>query len=250
MSDCWNDIDCVETSCEKWSDKLNSILHECFPKRRVKKSKRIYDNRTRKLISKRKNLKKQAQSNKTDLTLQHRIAKLNQKIDKKIAKFNTRLIQKKVNKYGSISKQEFWKLKHTLVPKSSTGPYAVIDKYGNEVTDAYNIQNALLEEFKHRLGKREISDLLQDYENIRNLVCHLRLKTCLGKMSPDFTMQELSKAISELKNGKCVDPHGLIREIFKKVGMTSDSPSLKWSMQSKMQKNAHQSGVIWSFKLL
>ena len=137
-------------------------------------SKQIYDNRTRQLISERKNLKKQAQSNKTDLTLQHRIAKLDQKIDKKIAKFNTRPLQKKVNKYGSISKQEFWKLKRTLVPKSSTVPYAVIDKYGNEVTDAYNIQSAFLGEFKHRLGKREISEGLQDYENIRNLVCHLR----------------------------------------------------------------------------
>ena len=31
-------------------------------------------------------------------------------------------------------------------------------------------------------------------------------------------MQELSKAISDLKNGKCVDPQGLIREIFKKGG--------------------------------
>ena len=110
LSDCWNDIDCVETSYEKWSDKLNSILHDCFPKHRIKKSKQIYDNRIRQLISKRKNLKKQARSDKTDVTMQHRIVKLDQKIDKKIAKFNTRLLQKKVKKYGSISKQEFWKL--------------------------------------------------------------------------------------------------------------------------------------------
>ena len=75
LSDCWNDFDCVKTSCEKWSDKLNSILHDCFPKRRIKKSKQIYDNKIRQLISKRKNLKKQAQSNKTDLTFQHRIDK-------------------------------------------------------------------------------------------------------------------------------------------------------------------------------
>ena len=31
-------------------------------------------------------------------------------------------------------------------------------------------------------------------------------------------MQELSKAISELKNGKCTDPHGFTREIFKRGG--------------------------------
>ena len=85
LSDCWNDIDCVETNYEKWSDKLNSILHDCFPKHRIKKSKQIYDNRIRQLISKRKNLKKQARSDKTDVTMQHRIVKLDQKIDKKTA---------------------------------------------------------------------------------------------------------------------------------------------------------------------
>ena len=50
-------------------------------------------------------------------------------------------------------------------------------------------------------------------------MCHLRLKTCLGKVSPDFTMQELSKAISELKNG-------LIREVFKKGGNDFRQPIL------------------------
>ena len=35
-------------------------------------------------------------------------------------------------------------------------------------------------------------------------------------MSPDFTMQDLSKASSELKNGKCTDPHGVTKEIFKR----------------------------------
>ena len=30
FSDCWSDISCVGTSCEKWSDRLNSILKDCF----------------------------------------------------------------------------------------------------------------------------------------------------------------------------------------------------------------------------
>ena len=134
------------------------------------------------------------------------IVNSDQKIDKKIAKFDTRLLQKKVNTFDSISKQEFWKLKRTLVPKSGPVRYAVTDKYGNEFTDAYNIKSALLGEFRHRIGKRETSEELRDYENIRNSVCHLRFKRCQCKVSPDFTMQELSKAISELKDGKCTDP--------------------------------------------
>ena len=74
-------------------------------------------------------------------------------------------------------------------------------------------------------------------------------------MNPDFTMQELSKAISELKNGKCTDPHGFTREIFKRSGNdltlsilktvntiknTKDCPSV-WSnmvVQTIMKKTA------------
>ena len=182
--------------------------------------------------------------------MQQGIVKLDHKIDKKIAKFNTRLLQKKVSTYGSINKQEFWKLKRTLAPKSCIVPYAVLDKYGNEVTDICNIKNAYLDEFRYRLRQREIPQNLKDYGNIQNLLCQLRLKICQGNMRPDFTMQELSKAISELKNGKCTDPHGFTSEIFKRGGTISHCLSLKWSTQSKIPKIAPQCGVIWSFKLL
>ena len=30
LNDCWNDISAVETSYEKWSNRLNSILKDCF----------------------------------------------------------------------------------------------------------------------------------------------------------------------------------------------------------------------------
>ena len=89
LSDCRNDISGVETSYEKWSDRLNSILKDCFSRRRIKKSKQIYDSRIRQLISKRKKLKKQAQVDKTNVKLQQGIVKLDHQIDKKIAKFIT-----------------------------------------------------------------------------------------------------------------------------------------------------------------
>ena len=69
-------------------------------------------------------------------------------------------------------------------------------------------------------------------------------------MSPDFTMQELSKAISELKNGKCTDPHGFTREIFKRGGNDLTLSVLKMVNTIKILKIAPQCGVIWSFKLL
>ena len=42
LSNRWNDISGVETSYEKWSDRLNSILKNYFSKHRIKKSKQKY----------------------------------------------------------------------------------------------------------------------------------------------------------------------------------------------------------------
>ena len=58
LSDCCNDISGVETSYEKSSDRLNSILKDCFSKRRIKKSEQIYDSRIRQLISKKQETQK------------------------------------------------------------------------------------------------------------------------------------------------------------------------------------------------
>ena len=57
-------------------------------------------------------------------------------------------------------------------------------------------------------------------------------------MSPDFTTQELSKAVSELKNGKCTDPHGFTREIFKRDGNDLTLSVLKMVNRIKIPKIA------------
>ena len=62
-------------------------------------------------------------------------------------------------------------------------------------------------------------------------------------MSPDFTMQELSKAISELKNGKCTDPHGFIREFLKRGGNDLTLSILKMVDTIKNTKNCPS---VWS----
>ena len=99
------------------------------------------------------------------------------------------------------------------------------------------------DEFRYRLRQREIPQNLKDHENIQNLLCHLRLKICQGNMSPDFTMQELSNAISELKNGKCTGPNGFTREIFKRGGNDLTLSILK---MVNTIKNARDCPSVWS----
>ena len=73
-------------------------------------------------------------------------------------------------------------------------------------------------EFTHRLRTRKIDDQLKVYENMQNQLCKLRLLKSRTRTSPEFTLGEVDKAIRELKNGKSVDPTGLVREVFKKGG--------------------------------
>ena len=46
-----------------------------------------------------------------------------------------------------------------------------------------------------------------------------RLKVASKVKTPDFSINEVKHAVSELKTGKCSsDPTGLIREVFKNAG--------------------------------
>ena len=42
-----------------------------------------------------------------------------------------------------------------------------------------------------------------------------RLKAASKVKTPDFSINEVKYAVSDLKCGKCSDPTGLIREVFK-----------------------------------
>ena len=69
-------------------------------------------------------------------------------------------------------------------------------------------------EFQHRLRKRKIKPGLEDYERLQDKLCMARLKVASKIKTPDFSINEVKHAVSELKTGKCSDPTGLIREVF------------------------------------
>ena len=118
-----------------------------------------------------------------------------------------------MGKNGVMDRLNFWKLKRVLAPKSLQIPHAIEGAYGNLITDPANISDEYLNEFQHRLTKREILDHLSWYESFQNNLCMLRIYVSKAKFSPDFTMDEVKTAVHELKTGKCIDPLGFIREV-------------------------------------
>ena len=106
-------------------------------------SKSLYNKGIRDLIQKCKMLQHQHKGS-TNLTKKLR------KIDKEIALFNNKTLTERIGT-GPISKQDFWKVKKILAPKSISIPHCILDGMGNELTDTENIRNQFQTEFLYRL---------------------------------------------------------------------------------------------------
>ena len=119
---------------------------------------------------------------------------------------------------GPISKQDFWKVKKILAPKSISIPHCILDGMGNELSDPGNIRNQFQAEFLHRLRQREPKEHIKCHETLQNDLCMLRIENCRIVESNDFSKSELESVIRSLKNGKSRDTVGFIREIFKQGG--------------------------------
>ena len=108
---------------KNWKKKLNSILHACFKKKRIVPNRCPYNAEIRSLLKERRNVvKRKLQASNNSYLYRHMIAKMHRlyrKIKHKIADFNSLIIRQKADKNGTIDKQNFWKLKRALAPKSN-----------------------------------------------------------------------------------------------------------------------------------
>ena len=136
---------------------------------------------------------------------------------------------------GSISKQDFRKIKRVLAPKCNTVSHCIVDSFGNEITDERSICEEYRRKFIHRLRKSEIEDGLKDYELLNNTLCKAILQNAKSNISSEFTFQELGDVLKELKRGKCMDSAGFKREMFINGGqmMTQSLLAMANSIKNK-----------------
>ena len=127
-------------------------------------------------------------------------------------------MMQKVGHGGSISKQDFWKIKRVLAPKCNTVPHCIVDSFGNEITDEGSICEEYRMELIHGLRKCEIENDLKDYELLNNTLCKTILQNAESNISSEFTLQELGDVLKELKRGKCMDPAGFKIEMLSMGG--------------------------------
>ena len=66
--------------------------------------------------------------------------------------------------------------------------------------------------FNIDLGKEKLG--LKWYESFQNRLCQFSIKVCKSSISPNFSLDEVKQAVSELKLGRSADPTAMVREIF------------------------------------
>ena len=99
------------------------------------------------------------ESNKKRKKKAKQLKHLQSYIQEEISNYNFKLVSGKIDDSGTSLKNDFWKIKKKLFPKS----HAVLDKLGNELTENFTL--AYRKEMLHRLQKRLIRADLKDYES-------------------------------------------------------------------------------------
>ena len=117
---------------------------------------------------------------------------------------------------GNLSHQGIWKIKKKYFPKiKPTLPAGKKNIQKQLITNPSELKELYLQTFKYRLRHRPAQPGFESYLDIQNELFKLRLELAKQAKSAPWKMSDLDDAIKDLKTGKCRDPEGLIRELFK-----------------------------------
>ena len=90
------------------------------------------------------------------------------------------------------------------------------------ITNPEELKELYLNTFKYRLRHRPPQPDYQELVELQEELFKLRLKNSKTQKSTEWTMKDLDEVLKDLKEGKCRDPEGLIRELFMEEVMGED----------------------------
>ena len=118
--------------------------------------------------------------------------------------------------HGNINNQGIWKTKKKFFPKTKPSlPVAKKNMKGQLITNPNELKELYLDTFKYRLRHRPTQPEYESLLELQEELFQLRLELAKNKKTQPWTMSDLEDALKQLKLGKCRDPAGLIRDIFK-----------------------------------
>ena len=237
---------CFQTdeSLEKQSNKslatLNNIFHECFKKIRVNNKIRITEE-TRLMDEKLKLINEQKKQNDDTGEIQKKIDDIQKILIELTAKKNTEKVLKNFNALngsdGDSLNSGVWKVKNKIFPKNQKSlPAAKKDVNGRLVTSKDEIKQLYSDTFSFRLRERPMKSGYEEIQQLTEDLCEERLKLTKNIKAPEWSLEDLEKALSQLKTNKARDPQGLANELFMKDTIGKDLKEALMDMLKKVKK--------------
>ena len=222
---------------EHWQQVLQMYVSQSFEKIRIrKKNFKPIKNPLKMLIDERNLLSKSF--NNIDVKL--KLEEVTKRIGELEAEENRNKIMKNFKEFSenpeNINVQQVWKIIKKLWPKGGTSlPVAKKNFKGKIVTAPKDIKNLLAMEYKNRLRARPMRPDLMALKQRRQKIFRMKMKLSRKRKSPDWTISDIDKALSDLKNNKSRDPQGYINEIFKH-GVVGDNMKNSLVMMMNLMK--------------
>ena len=224
LSSSFKDSNDILKCSDRFFKNLDKAFHKCFKKVRIRSGQTKYlgDNH----IQEKLNLKTELQLflvNNKCMIAQEKAKKELEEVEiilmdataDKNAKAVRECIEEMETEEGTFENIGFWKIKKKLSPARSDPPMGKYDFDGNLVTSPEGIKNLYIETYKTRLKNREMKPELLDLYWLKTELWLSRLEYLKEKRTAPWNMNDLEFVLKGLKNNKCIDPVGMINEIFK-----------------------------------
>ena len=189
---------------EKYDDlerKINVVMGKCFKKVKSKQPTQIptqYMTKYKQITSFARRGKCQRKVAKIYI---QELIKMNVEAVAEREKEKVKYILTKLTIDDKFSPNNFWELCKKSRRNGDSGT-SVENSDGSELFGIDLVSNAYLEEFVHRLRKREIVPELKNYEQRTEQICQLYLEEARNNKEPMYTQEEYDKVCKGLKKGK------------------------------------------------
>ena len=213
FSECFKNDLKFEEQASKWKKLLDEYFHKAFRKVRISNKNKTKSSNIQELIQKRKNLKKQNVPEETIEEIEDKIAEFCQEANRNKVMENFNEVD---GADGNIAHHGIWNVKRKIFPKIKPPlPVGKKNLKGQLITNHEELKDLYLDTFKHRLRHRPILPGYEENLEKQEELFRYRLDISKRKKTPPWGMKNLDIVLQKLKNGKCRDPDGIIREIFK-----------------------------------
>ena len=213
---------------------IKNLIKASFRKIRIKKNK--LPPKLEKLFLEKERIKSKIAENENqnylNSSLFEELEQVNDNIAQLCADKNKNLVDEYLGRQNDVfegyGQAKTWALKKRLCPKTIIeAPAAKKNENGELITDRKELENLYSETYLKRLKPNPTVSGFEDLYEAKEYLYKLQMKLAKTKVSDDWSMIDLEKALKKCKNGKARDEHGFIYEIFKYGGFSLKVSLLK-----------------------